>query len=65
MSWIWLVLTTSNANHSADAEASNFADAMRAEWAQTKARADRWSEEKQLVQEEMRRVLAYFQWKAN
>lgn len=30
----------------------------------SKARADRWTEEIQLVQEEMRRVLAFLEWKA-
>jgi hypothetical protein len=30
----------------------------------SKARADRWNEEVQLVQEEMRRVLAFLEWKA-
>lgn len=34
------------------------------EWAKTKARAQRWSEEVILLQEEMRRVLEYFSWKA-
>ncbi|KAK7682068.1 hypothetical protein QCA50_015032 [Cerrena zonata] len=37
---------------------------MRVEWAKTKARAQRWSEEVILLQEEMRRVLEYFSWKA-
>lgn len=30
----------------------------------SKARADRWHEEVQLVREEMRRVLAFLEWKA-
>lgn len=30
----------------------------------SKARADRWNEEVQLVEEEMRRVLAFLEWKA-
>jgi hypothetical protein len=38
---------------------------MRVEWAKSKARADRWSEEVILVREEMRRVIQYFDWKAN
>jgi hypothetical protein len=37
---------------------------LRSEWAKSKARADRWSEEVILVVEEMRRVLCYFDWKA-
>lgn len=37
--------------------------AMRVEWANSKARADRWHEECRLVVEEMRRVIWYFDWK--
>lgn len=37
---------------------------MRAEWARTKARADRWSEEVVWLIEEMRRILQYFRWRA-
>ena len=39
--------------------------AMQVEWAKTKARADRWDEEFILTVEEMRRVLAFFKWKAH
>jgi len=38
---------------------------LRCEWAKSKARADRWDEEVQLVAEEMRRVLAFLEWKAS
>jgi hypothetical protein len=34
------------------------------EWAKAKSRADRWEEEVRLLDEEMRRVLAYCGWKA-
>ena len=37
---------------------------LRCEWVKSKARADRWNEEVQLVKEEMRRVLAFLNWKA-
>jgi hypothetical protein len=37
---------------------------LRCEWVKSKARADRWNEEVQLVKEEMRRVLAFLEWKA-
>jgi hypothetical protein len=37
---------------------------LRCEWVKSKARADRWNEEVQLVNEEMRRVLAFLEWKA-
>lgn len=52
-----------------DADSTNEAQkvdpALRVEWAKPKARRDRWNEEVILVNEEMRRVLAYFGWKAN
>lgn len=38
---------------------------LRCEWAKSKARADRWDEEVQLVIEEMQRVLAFLEWKAS
>ena len=37
---------------------------LRCEWAKSKARAARWAEEVQLLVEEMRRVIAYLDWKA-
>jgi hypothetical protein len=37
---------------------------LRCEWVKSKARADRWNEEVQLVKEEMWRVLAFLEWKA-
>ena len=36
---------------------------MKAEWCKTYARVERWEEELALVQEEMRRTLAYCEWK--
>lgn len=38
--------------------------ALRVEWAKAKARADRWEEEVILLDEEMRRVLVFCQWKS-
>lgn len=37
---------------------------MCVEWAKTQARANHWQEEVLLVQEEMRRVIAFLDWKA-
>ena len=59
-SWIWLVGT--NADPSNDD--SETMETMRVEWGKTWARAQRWAEEVKLLQEEMRRVLEYFKWKA-
>lgn len=39
--------------------------ALRVEWAKCKARASRWREEIMLLEEEMRRSIAYATWKAN
>ena len=38
---------------------------LQCEWARSKAHADRWGEEVQLVVEEMHRVLAFLEWKAS
>ncbi|KAF9470194.1 hypothetical protein BDN70DRAFT_821649, partial [Pholiota conissans] len=59
-SWIWSV------GHSIGKESTEeeFDDIMRAEWAKMRARRDRWEEEYRLVLEEMRRTVAYFDWKA-
>ncbi|KAI9069574.1 hypothetical protein FKP32DRAFT_1559434, partial [Trametes sanguinea] len=61
ISWIWRVPTDvdSDADHATEYNVS-----MRAEWARAKARAERWEEEIELLVEEMRRVVAYFQWQA-
>jgi hypothetical protein len=39
--------------------------ALRIEWCKTRARAMRWSEEVDLLEEEMRRVLEFLDWHAN
>lgn len=66
VSWIWLAptSTTRTADYATPASAEDFAASMRIEWARAKARADRWAEEEELLLEEMRRVLAYCDWKA-
>jgi hypothetical protein len=38
---------------------------LQCEWAKSKARADRWSEEVLLLAEEMRRVICFLDWKAS
>jgi hypothetical protein len=62
-SWIWLV-PRSPQERGDDQTEAEFNDTMRAEWAQTRARMCRWDEELLIIQEEMRRVLAYFEWKS-
>ncbi|KAF4564770.1 hypothetical protein EYR36_002709 [Pleurotus pulmonarius] len=70
LSWIWLSESPSVAGfkhlsedrHPISEEDIN--DTLRAEWARSRARAARWAEEYELVQEEMRRVIAYLKWDA-
>jgi hypothetical protein len=38
---------------------------LQCEWAKSKARVERWTEEVQLVTEEMRRVVSFLEWKAD
>lgn len=42
---------------------TNFVD-MRIEWCKARARLERWEEDVELLTEEMRRVLAFFEWDA-
>lgn len=46
-------------------ELTDFLSGLRAEWAMSQERVDRWREESQLVQEEMRRVLTFLAAKTN
>ncbi|KAJ7791277.1 hypothetical protein B0H14DRAFT_3567333 [Mycena olivaceomarginata] len=58
-SWIWRSALTAE-----EGSEPGMAEALHIEWAKTRARAWRWTEEVDLV-EEMRRVLAFLNWKAN
>ena len=65
-SWIWL--SNSNATTTDPARSTISSDEvnedMRVEWAQCVARAVRWEEEVDLLQEEMRRVVHFLDWKS-
>ncbi|KAJ3509664.1 hypothetical protein NMY22_g16220 [Coprinellus aureogranulatus] len=62
-SWIWL--TRKGAHKLSKEELEESVDSnLRAEWCRARARAMRWKEEVQLVQEEMRRTVVYLFWKA-
>ena len=61
-SWIWLVAKSGSSDLDLDEE--EFNDCMRIEWAKARARMMRWKEELLIIQEEMRRVIAYHKWKA-
>jgi hypothetical protein len=60
-SWIWLVVHNPSSEFEVIEE--DFNESMRVEWAKVMARAARWNEELLIVQEEIRRVLAFFAWK--
>ena len=62
-SWIWLVIRVSSAPDMGDSE-QVLDDSLQVEWAKAQARKQRWEEEVLLVQEEMRRVVMYHEWKA-
>jgi hypothetical protein len=63
-SWIWLVSRLPQERGENQTE-DEFNQSMRTEWAQTRARMCRWKEELLIIQEEMRRVLAFFGWKSS
>ncbi|TFK88753.1 hypothetical protein K466DRAFT_488291 [Polyporus arcularius HHB13444] len=60
MSWIWKATASPDPP---DAPAT-VQHTLRVEWCKSRARAMRWSEEVELLQEEMRRTMAYHQWAA-
>ncbi|KAJ3511895.1 hypothetical protein NLJ89_g3832 [Agrocybe chaxingu] len=62
MSWIWLVARPADVELQKEEELN---EGMRVEWAKGQARAERWEEELLIVQEEMRRVISFFRWKAD
>ena len=57
-SWIWRSSTTTISPDEINED-------MRVEWAQCVARADRWEEEVILLQEEMRRVAQFLEWRSS
>jgi hypothetical protein len=68
LSWIWLVqhgAYPSSSESETQIHEAEFNQSMRVEWAKARARMMRWKEELMLIQEEMRRVIVYHQWKAN
>lgn len=63
MSWIWLVPGVQTGETTCDTQSEEFVSSMRVQWFRSRARAERWEEEKIILQEEMRRVLEFFEWK--
>lgn len=68
-SWIWLANPRvhdppSGQDDDQDATPEEVNEVMRVEWATSFARMERWEEEVELLQEEMRRVVAFLEWKS-
>ena len=68
LSWIWLV---QHPTHLSPCQSEmhigkdEFNQCMRVEWAKARACKMRWKEELMLIQEEMRRVISFHEWKAD
>ncbi|KAK7008377.1 hypothetical protein R3P38DRAFT_3324478 [Favolaschia claudopus] len=60
ISWIWV--TRGERSQPGGDAAMN--EAVRIEWAKTRARSLRWAEEVELLEEEMRRIRAFLLWRA-
>ncbi|KAG1814844.1 hypothetical protein EV424DRAFT_1473281 [Suillus variegatus] len=58
ISWIWKTPGVSNNQE------EGLQDSLHVEWCKARARAHRWEEEVQLLCEEMRHVLSFFEWQA-
>jgi len=61
-SWIWLTNCKGSALRQSEDEFNND---MRVEWVKMRARVMKWQEEFEIIQEEMRHVLLWFEWKAS
>ncbi|KAG1844729.1 hypothetical protein C8R48DRAFT_617802 [Suillus tomentosus] len=59
LTWIWMMTGVDTGSDGGDM------DEVRVEWCKSRARAMHWAEEIELLQEEMRRVLQFFDWQAN
>ncbi|KAF9791850.1 hypothetical protein BJ322DRAFT_998331 [Thelephora terrestris] len=62
MSWIWR--SSAGGQEGANPSEQEVNETVRHEWMTCRARADRWREESDLLQEEMRRVVAFLEWKS-
>ncbi|KAJ8468439.1 hypothetical protein ONZ45_g17240 [Pleurotus djamor] len=65
VSWIWRTVPAASASTEVVELPSDesVGSALRLEWTKSMARAKRWDEEVNLVVEEMRRTIAYLEWK--
>ena len=65
MSWIWRGSLGSEVQDGTGPSEQEVNETIRHEWMMCRARADRWREESELLQEEMRRVVAFLEWKSS
>ncbi|KAJ6449875.1 hypothetical protein C8R45DRAFT_1057259 [Mycena sanguinolenta] len=68
MSWIWrtgLSSLAASASTSEEAAVKATNESLRIEWGKAWARAHRWTEEVDLLEEEMRQILVFLQWRAD
>ena len=64
-SWIWTMSSAVTVpTEGSVAEKQEIDETARYEWMTSRARADRWVEEKDLLREEMRRVLFFLEWRS-
>ncbi|KAG6819407.1 hypothetical protein H0H93_012104, partial [Arthromyces matolae] len=61
ISWIWLQFPSA----AQQAEDPRLNDALKVEWSRARARSMRWTEEVELLQEEMRRICQYLSWESD
>ncbi|KAJ7112861.1 hypothetical protein C8R43DRAFT_903440, partial [Mycena crocata] len=61
LSWIWIA----QAQVAKPGEPTAMNEALRIEWAKARARAHRWREEIDLLEEEMRRILQFLTWRSD
>lgn len=65
MSWIWRGSLGSEVQDQTSHSEQEVNETIRHEWMTCRARADRWREESELLQEEMRRVIVFLEWKSS
>ncbi|TFK54389.1 hypothetical protein OE88DRAFT_1642921 [Heliocybe sulcata] len=64
MSWIWHV-GSNRGGVGEEGSDAGYHEGLRVEWVKSRAQVQHWREEVQLLEEEMRRAVAYLEWKAN
>jgi len=65
ISWIWSGSLASEVQDGTGPSEQEVNETIRHEWMTCRARADRWREESDLLQEEMRRVIVFLEWKSD